>query len=74
MVGDNRESEFAEDVPTAIKKLKHRWNMENVRYQELYGIDNLHMENYDLVINTKNLTPEEVAQKIYDEYLNQNTK
>ena len=42
--------------------------MENERYFNLYGIRKDDMNNYDLVIDTTDLTPEEVAKKIEEEY------
>lgn len=69
LVGANRESEQVTDIKSAIKNLKQRWESENSRYQQLYNVDNLHRENYNLVINTANKTPEEVANLIYEEYL-----
>lgn len=45
-----------------------RHNSENKRYLELYGVDRDNMSNYDLVIDTSNLTPKQVADKIEEEY------
>ena len=45
-----------------------RYTMENERYYNLYGIRKDDMSNYDLVIDTTDLTPEEVAKKIEVEY------
>ena len=45
-----------------------RYNSENERYFKLYGVRKDDMNNYDLVIDTTNLTIEEVKQKILDEY------
>lgn len=37
------------------------------RYLRLYGIDNNHYEFVDLVVNTENMTPEEIADAIIKE-------
>ncbi|MBQ8615856.1 MAG: nucleoside monophosphate kinase [Clostridia bacterium] len=68
LLGTTRETESATSIQEAIKKLKHRWNVENVRYQKLYNIDNLDLNNYDFVINSKNLTPEQIIEEIYKNY------
>lgn len=65
----NRETEKAQTLQQAIESLKNRWNVENTRYQELYKIDNLNLNNYDFVINSANLTPKEVTEKIYQAYV-----
>ena len=46
----------------------NRYNMENERYWEVYGVRKDDMSNYDLVIDTTNLTPNQVADKIKQEY------
>lgn len=45
-----------------------RYNSENERYFNLYGVRKDDMSNYDLVIDTTHLTIEEVKQKILEEY------
>lgn len=47
-----------------------RANLEVERYFNLYGVRKDDMNNYDLVVDTTNLTIEEVKQKILDEYKN----
>lgn len=59
-----RFSSVAEQKEDIIK----RYNLENERYWNLYKIRKEDMSNYDLVIDTTNLTPEEVANKIKEEY------
>ena len=46
-----------------------RFNMENERYWNLYHVRKEDMSNYDLVVDTTNITPEEVAEIIKREYL-----
>ena len=45
-----------------------RYNGENERYIKLYGVDRADMSNYDLVVDTTNMTREEVKDKILEEY------
>lgn len=48
--------------------LKKRYELENNRYFNLYGVHKNDMNNYDLVVDTTNLTPIEVKEKILQEY------
>jgi len=45
-----------------------RFNMENERYWNLYQVRKEDMANYDLVVDTTNITPQEVAKIIKREY------
>ncbi len=45
-----------------------RFNLENERYFNLYGVHKEDMANYDFVLNTTALKPEEVNQKIIEAY------
>ena len=47
-----------------------RFNLENERYFNLYGVHKEDMANYDFVLDTTNLTPDEVNQKIVEAYNN----
>ena len=47
-----------------IKRIK----LENERYFELYGVHKEDFNNYDLVIDTTNKTPENVANIIIEKY------
>lgn len=46
------------------KALINRQKLETVRYKEVYGIDYYDMSNYNLVIESTNATPTELAQEI----------
>lgn len=48
------------------RALIHRQKLETVRYKEIYGIDYYDMSNYNLVIESTNASPEEIAQEILD--------
>ena len=48
--------------------MQKRYELENRRYFELYNVHKEDESNYDLVLDTTNLTPKEVAGKIKEEY------
>jgi cytidylate kinase len=48
----------------AMNKLVERKQSENLRYNTKYGVDCTKSSNYDLIIDTTEITPEEVAQRI----------
>lgn len=52
----------------AVEQLNQRMMTENVRYRELYGVDHLDLNNFDLVINTENISPEETCKIIMSEF------
>ena len=56
-------------IEEARQTLISRFNAENERYNKFYGIDNTDLNNYDLVITSKNRTPEDVAEEILTKYL-----
>ena len=68
LINANRKEEQAIDINTAINVLKDRWQEENERYLKLYNTDNLNPKNYNLVISSSNLTPEQVSDIIFKEY------
>lgn len=47
-----------------------RYNGENERYINLYGVNRADMSNYDLVVDTTNMTREEVKDTILKAYRN----
>lgn len=60
----SRRSEQYSDKETAKNNIIERKVSENKRYLALYGADCAAMENYDVVIDTTNFTPEQVAERI----------
>lgn len=46
-----------------------RFNLENERYWKLYKVHKEDMSNYDLVVDTTSITPQEAADIIKREYL-----
>ncbi|AEH01988.1 viperin family antiviral radical SAM protein [Lacinutrix sp. 5H-3-7-4] len=53
---------------TSPKEIKLRNDTMRMRFLKQYNVDFTNDNNYDLVINTGNLTPNEVAQKIIKHY------
>jgi cytidylate kinase len=45
-----------------------RFDLENKRYFEVYGVHKEDLSNYDFVVDTTNLTIEEVGQKVLEAY------
>ena len=52
----------------AKDKIMYRHKEETNRWQEEYGVNRDDMSNYDLVVDTTNLTPEEVCNKVLNAY------
>jgi len=65
-----RKGESYQTQEEAAANIVARKASENKRYLELYGADCSKMSNYDLVINTSYLTPNEVATQILEGYEN----
>ncbi len=63
-----KDTEKYESIEAAMNDIKYRFEQENMRYLKTYGVKRDDMSNYDLVIDTTNKTPEEVAKIILDEY------
>lgn len=61
----NREDERPyKSVDEAQKALENRVNQSKERYKKWYNVDFSDLGHYDLVIDTTNITPEEVAEQI----------
>lgn len=58
------------ETPKSLSEgLKERFKCEQERYREYYGIENHHDKNhFHLSLNTADYTPEQVADKIIEEY------
>ena len=65
---DRTGKEQYQDIEEARRTLISRFNTENERYKKIYGIDNTNFQNYDLVLSSKDKTPEEIAELIMKEY------
>lgn len=59
-------SESYESQEACKKALINRQKLETVRYKEIYNIDYYDMSNYNLVIESTNASPAEIAQEILD--------
>ena len=65
---DRTGKEQYRNIEEARRTLISRFNTENERYKKIYNIDNTNFKNYDLVLSSKNKTPEEIADYIMKEY------
>lgn len=68
-----KDTENLKSIEEQKKDLKERFDIENDRYFKVYGIHKENLENYDFVLDTTNLTPDEVKDEIirkYNEWLN----
>lgn len=61
---DNRREEKSNDKKEAIKLWEERVNSDKLRYIKYYNIDPYNPKNFDLILDTSSLTPEEVVSKI----------
>lgn len=59
-------SESYQSQEECRRALINRQKLETVRYKEIYGIDYYDMSNYNLVIESTNALPKEIAQEILD--------
>lgn len=60
----NRQGEHASSLEETIAQTRKRRNSEKKRYMEQYGLDIKNLMNYDLVVDTTDATPDEVAECI----------
>ncbi len=65
---NRKNTEPFENIKQAKEAIIYRHQEETKRWQEEYGINRDDMNNYDLVIDTSNLTPTEVCDKVLMEY------
>ncbi len=63
---DNREIEKNSNIDKTIKNMNKREKSENKRYKQYYGLDCYNKDNYDVVIDTTNLTIEQVVNKVIE--------
>ena len=63
-----KETENFNSIEEQKQDLVKRYTLENERYFKLYNVRKEDLSNYDLVLDTTNNTPEEIANKIIDEY------
>ena len=61
---NRKDTENLATIEEQKKDMIERSRIENERYWEIYHVRKDNMKNYDLVIDTSKITPEEVADKI----------
>ena len=61
-------TECFESIEEHKKDLIKRFELENERYYNLYNVRKDDIRNYDLVVDTTNLTPKEVCDIILNKY------
>lgn len=65
----NRKStENLATIEEQMADIQKRYQIENERYWDLYHVHKEDLSNYDLVIDTTKMTPQEVSDKIEEEY------
>ena len=64
VINANRTDESYEDEETAFSRLQLRRQREQKRYYDFYNVDITDMSNYQLVVDTTNLSAEQVADEI----------
>ena len=67
---NRKETEKFNTIEEQKEDMLKRYTLENERYFNIYGVRKDDMSNYDLVLDTKNLTPIQVKEKIIEEYYN----
>lgn len=65
---NRKDTENFKTIEEQKADMQERYRLENERYFNLYGIHKEDKSNYDLVIDTSYLTPEEVKDTIIREY------
>ena len=65
---NRKETENFKTIEEQKLDIQKRYQLENERYWSLYGVRKEDLSNYDFVIDTTNITPEEAAQKIKEKY------
>lgn len=67
---DRKASENFATVEEQKNDIQKRFELENERYFNLYGVHKEDLSNYDFVLDTTSLTPEEVNAQIIAAYKN----
>ena len=63
-----KDTEIYNSIEDAMRDIKYRYDQENMRYLKTYNVKRDDMNNYDLVIDTTQKAPEEVANIILTQY------
>lgn len=67
---DKRKSENYQSIHEAKEKILARRKSELVRFKGYYNIDYSDLKNYDCVVDTTNVKPEEVCELVIDRFTN----
>lgn len=67
---DRKESESFATLEEQKADIQRRFTLENKRYFELYGVHKEDLSNYDFVLDTTHILPEEVNKRIIEAYKN----
>ena len=65
---DRKDTESFASIEEQKQDMIKRYNLENERYYNLYHVRKEDLSNYNLVVDTTNISPTEVAEKIIQEY------
>lgn len=65
---NRKKTENFQSVEEQKQDMIKRFNLENERYFELYGVHKEDLNNYDLVLDTTKLKPDEVNKLIIEAY------
>lgn len=65
---NRKETESFNTIEEQKEDMIRRFKLENERYYNLYNVRKEDLSNYDLVVDTTNILPNEVADKIISEY------
>ena len=60
----SRKSETYNSVEETYIKINERQSVERERYYKKYGVDYLNFNNYDLIIDSSDATPKQIAKEI----------
>lgn len=67
---DRKESESFATLEEQKADIQRRFALENERYFHLYGVHKEDLNNYDFVLDTTHILPEEVNRRIIEAYQN----
>ncbi len=65
---DRKDTENFNSLKEQKEDMKKRFELENERYYNVYGVRKEDMKNYDFVLDTTSLTPEQVNDILKKEY------
>ena len=63
---DKRQQEKSKNLKATIRNIEKREDSEKKRYQKYYGVNYLDKRLYNLLIDTTDLSPEKVVEKIIE--------